>query len=119
MENGSKKIVKRTIANLSSLSIEQAQAIRRILKGEKLVRPEAHFDILNSRAHGHVEAVLLTIRKLGLDKLIATRRCKERDLDIAMIASRILGPESKLALSRSSDDLISRILIRPQFQHQP
>jgi len=96
-----KKIVKRTIANLSSLSIEQAQAIRRILKGEKLVQPEAHFDILNSRAHGHVDAVLVTIRKLGLDKLIATRRCKERDLVIAMIASRILGPESKLALSRS------------------
>jgi transposase len=44
---------------------------------------------------------LLTIRKLGLDKLIASRRCKERDLVIAMIASRILGPESKLALSRS------------------
>ncbi len=95
-----KKIVKRTIANLSSLSTEQAQAIRRILKGEKLVQPEAHFDILTSRAHGHVDAVLLTLRKLGLDKLIASRRCKERDLVIAMIASRILGPESKLALSR-------------------
>ncbi len=96
-----KKIVKRTVANLSSLSIEQAQAIRRILKGEQLVRPEAHFDILSSRAHGHVDAVLLTIRRLGLDKLIASRRCKERDLIIAMIASRILGPESKLSLSRS------------------
>ena len=96
-----KKIVKQTIANLSSLSIEQAQAIRRILKGEKLVQPEAHFDVLNSRAHGHADAVLLTIRRLGLDKLIASRRCKERDLVIAMIASRILGPESKLALSRS------------------
>ena len=98
------KIVKRTIANLSDLSIEQAQAIRRILKNEKLVQPEDHFDILNSRAHGHVEAVLLTIRKLGIDKLIASRRCKERDLVIAMIASRILGPESKLALSRSWDN---------------
>ena len=96
-----KKIVKRTIANLSALSIEQAQAIRRILKNEKLVQPEAHFELLNSRAHGHVQAVLLTLRKLGLDKLIASRRCKERDLVIAMIASRILGPESKLALSRS------------------
>jgi transposase len=96
-----KKIVKRTVANLSSLSIEQAQAIRRILKGEKLVQPEAHFDILSSRAHGHVDAVLLTIRRLGLDKLIASRRCQERDLIIAMITSRILGPESKLALSRS------------------
>lgn len=99
-----KKIVKRTIANLSSLSIEQAHAIRRVLKNEKLVQPQAHFDILSSRAHGHVEAVLLTIRKLGLDKLIATRRCHERDLIITMIASRILGPESKLALSRSWDN---------------
>jgi len=96
-----KKIVKQTIANLSSLSIEQAQAIRRILKGEKLVQPEAHFTLLGSRAHGHVDAVLLTIRRLGLDKLIASRRCKERDLVVAMIASRIMGPESKLALSRS------------------
>ena len=94
------KIVKRTIANLSGLSIDQAQAIRRILKGEKLVQPEAHFDIVNSRAHGQVDAVLLVIRKLGLDKLIASRRCKDRDLVIAMIASRILGPQSKLALSR-------------------
>ena len=96
-----KKIVKRTLANLSDLSIEQARAIRRILKGEKLVQPETHFDILSSRAHGHVDAVLLTIRRLGLDKLIASRRCKERDLIIAMIVSRILGPQSKLALSRS------------------
>lgn len=95
-----KKIVKRTIANLSSLSIDQAQAIRRILKGEKLIQPEAYFDILNSRAHGHVDAVLVTIRTLGLDKLLGSRRCKERDLVIAMIASRIVGPQSKLALSR-------------------
>ncbi|MEA3292683.1 MAG: IS1634 family transposase, partial [Pseudomonadota bacterium] len=95
-----KKIVKRTLANLSSLSIEQAHAIRRILKGEQLVRPEAHFDILRSRAHGQVEAVLLTIRRLGLDKLIASRRGKERDRVLAMIASRILCPQSKLALSR-------------------
>ncbi|MBM1003863.1 MAG: hypothetical protein N839_0015825, partial [Desulfofustis sp. PB-SRB1] len=35
-----KKIVKQTIANLSSLSLEQAHAIRQILKGEQLVRPE-------------------------------------------------------------------------------
>ena len=94
------KIIKRTLANLSSLSIDQAQAIRRVLKGEKLVQPEKHFTILNSRAHGHAEAVLLTIRRLGLDKLIFSRRCKERDLVIAMIASRIVCPQSKLALTR-------------------
>ena len=55
---------------------------------------------MRSRAHGHAEAVLLTIRRLGLDKLIFSRRCKERDLVIAMIASRILCPQSKLAFTR-------------------
>jgi len=98
------KIVKRTLANLSSLSIDQAQAIRRILKGEKLVQPEEHFTVLSSRPHGHAEAVLLTIRRLGLDKLIFSRRCKERDLVIAMIASRIICPQSKLALTRDLEN---------------
>jgi transposase len=95
-----KKIVKRTLANLSSLSIAQAESIRRILKGEKLVKPEEYFDILRSPAHGHVDAVLVTIRRLGLDKIIGSRRSKERDLVVAMIASRILCPQSKLALTR-------------------
>lgn len=96
-----KKTIKRTIANLSSLSIAQAESIRRILKGEKLVNPEDYFDILRSPAHGHVDAVLITIRRLGLDKLIGSRRSKERDLVVAMIASRILCPQSKLALTRN------------------
>ena len=55
------KIIKRTLANLSKLSINQAQAIRSILKGEELVRPEEHFTILNSRSHSHAEAVMITI----------------------------------------------------------
>ena len=98
------KIIKRTLANLSSLSVDQAQAIRRILKGEKLVQPEEHFTILRSRSHGHAESVLLTIRRLGLGELIASRRCSERDLVIAMIASRILCPQSKLALTRDLEN---------------
>ena len=98
------KIIKRTLANLSSLSLDQAQAIRKILKGKKLVQPEKHFTILSSRAHGHAEAVLLTIRRLGLDKLIFSRRCKERDLVIAMIGSRILCPQSKLAFTRDLEN---------------
>ncbi len=96
-----KKIIKRTIANLSSLSIEQAQLVRRVLKGESLVAPEACFDIVNSKAHGDVDAVLLTMRKLGFDHLIGSRSSKERNLVVAMVASRILNPESKLAFSRS------------------
>ena len=95
------KIMKRTLANLSSLSIEQAQQFRLILKGKTLVEAESHFEIIQSLPHGHVEAVLTVMRRLGLARLIHHRRCKERDLIMALIASRILNPESKLALSRS------------------
>ncbi len=96
-----KKIVKRTIANLSSLSLKQAQLIRQVLKGQSLVAPEACFDIVNSKAHGGVDAVLLAMRKLGFNNLLGSRRCTERDLVVAMVASRILHRESKLAFSRS------------------
>ncbi len=95
------KIIKRTLANLSSLSIEQAQQFRLILKGKTLVEAESHFEIIQSQPHGHVEAVLAAMKRLGLARLICHRRCKERDLIMALIASRILNPDSKLALSRS------------------
>ncbi len=51
---------KRTLANLSKLPMEQVDAIRRILKGDKLVSVEDAFEIVEngSRHHGHVEAVL-------------------------------------------------------------
>ena len=95
------KIIKRTLANLSRLTIEQAQQFRLILKGKTLVEAQAYYEIIQSQPHGHVEAVLVTMKRLGLARLIHHRRCHERDLIMALIASRILHPESKLALSRS------------------
>ena len=99
-----KKIVKKTIANLSSLSIEQAQAIRMVLKRESLVRPEDHFDIVGSKAHGHIAACLAAIKRLKVEQLIGSRRSRERDLVIAMLVSRIVDPESKLALTRNFEN---------------
>ena len=52
-----KHVRKRTLANLSSLPIEQIEAIRRILKGERLGPIEDGLEVVRSRAHGHVEAV--------------------------------------------------------------
>ena len=95
------KIIKRTLANLSSLTIEQAQQFRLILKGKTLVEAQSHYEIIQSQPHGHVEAVLTAMKRLGLARLIHHRRCDERDLIMALIASRILNPQSKLALSRS------------------
>src|ERR1035441_10352423 len=50
--------------------------------------------------HGHVEAILMAMRKLGLDSLLATKHCRERDLVMAMIAARLVHPCSKLAATR-------------------
>jgi transposase len=42
----------------------------------------------------------MAMRKLGLDSLVAAKRCRERDLVMAMIAARLLHPCSKLAATR-------------------
>ena len=95
-----KKIRKRTVANLSQWPSEKVEALRRLLKDEPIVAAQEAFVIEQSITHGHVEAVLGTIKKLGLDDLIASRRSRERDLVVAMIAERLLHPCSKLATTR-------------------
>jgi hypothetical protein len=101
-----KRIKKRTIANLSALTLDQAEAIRLVLKGEGLA-PAAGggLECLRSLPHGHVEAVLTAMRRLGFDKLIDGKPSRERDLVAAMVAGRIIAPEaSKLALTQSWAD---------------
>ena len=94
------KVRKRTLANLSALSSEQVDAIRRTLKGETLVPAAELFEIVHSRHHGHVQAVRAAMKRLGFESLIASRPCRERDLIVAMVAARILEPASKLATTR-------------------
>lgn len=94
------KVRKRTLANLSALSAEQVDAIRRILKGERLVAVAELFEIVRSRHHGHVQAVRVAMKQLGFESLIASRPCRERDLILAMVIARILEPASKLATTR-------------------
>jgi len=95
-----KKVKRRTVANLTNWPEEKVEALRRVLKGERVVAPKEDFHIERSLAHGHVEAVLGTIRKIGLDTVIASKRSRERDLVIAMLAERLLHPSSKLATTR-------------------
>ncbi len=94
-----KKVRKRTLGNISKLPMEQVDAIRRILKGEKLISPEDVFEIIEdgSPAHGHVDAVLTAMKRLGFSKLLSSRGCHQRDIVMAMVAARILSPKSKIA----------------------
>jgi hypothetical protein len=94
------KIRKRTLANLSHWSAEKVESLRRLLRGDQLVSPQDAFVITASRPHGHVEAVLGTMRKLGIPALIASKPSRERDLVLAMVAERIVRPCSKLATTR-------------------
>jgi hypothetical protein len=94
-----KKVGKRTLANLSSLPIEQIEMIRRVLKGERLGPVEDGLECIASKHHGHVEAVRTAMRQLGFDRLVDAKPSRERDLVVAMVAGRIIAPEaSKLGL---------------------
>ena len=94
------RVRKRTLANLTSLPMDQVQAIRSILKGERLVRAETLFEVSASRHHGHVQAVRSAMKQLGFESLIASRASQERNLVLAMVAARVLEPDSKLATTR-------------------
>lgn len=95
-----KKTHKRTLANLSDWPAFKIESLRRLLRDELLVSPSDLFETEKTLPHGHVEAVLRVIRKLGLEALISAKRCRERDLVVAMIAERLIHPCSKLATTR-------------------
>jgi hypothetical protein len=90
-----------TLGNLSRLPATTIEMIRRAVRGDVLVPPGEAFEVTRSRPHGHVAAVVGTVRKLGLPALLAPQRGRERDLVEAMLAARVLDPCSKLATARA------------------
>ena len=98
------KVKHETLGNLSDLPVHVIDLISRSLKGEAFVPASEAFRTLRSLPHGHVEAILTMIRRLGLDDLIASRPSRQRDLVLAMIAERLLFPCSKLATTRNWHD---------------
>ncbi len=95
------KVRKRTLANLSKWPSQLIEGLRVLLRGGSAVAQfQDCFEIVRSTPHGHVAAVLATLRRLKLDRLIASRRSPERDRVVAMIVARILTPASKLATAR-------------------
>lgn len=95
-----KRTLKKTLANMTDWPEELVDTIRLALRGETMAPKGKLFSVERSIPHGHVQAALGTIRKLGVDNLIASRACRERDLVVAMIAQRIIEPCSKLATTR-------------------
>jgi transposase len=95
-----KAVKHETLGNLSHLPERLIDIVRRSLLGEQFASIGERFRILRSLPHGHVQAVLGMIAKLGLDNFLAAKPSRQRNLVIAMIAERVLFPASKLATTR-------------------
>jgi hypothetical protein len=98
------KVKKETVGNLSHLPEPLIDLIRRYLKGEQFAGVDELFDIDRSLPHGHVAAVLGTLRGIALDNLLGKSPSRERTLCVAMIVARVLDPCSKLATCRGFDE---------------
>jgi len=96
------KVKSRTLANLSKLPAEAIEVLQRTLKGEHLVSIDELFEVVadGSPAHGNVEAVMIAMGKLGFAGLLCSRPSRQRDLVVAMVAARLLEPQSKIATTR-------------------
>ena len=103
------KVKKRTLLNLSDWPHERIAGFKALLKGGTVIpQDQDAITIIRSLPHGHVEAVLGTARKIGLDRWLGPKpapaeaggnRC--RDLILALVVSRIVDRGSKLAAARA------------------
>jgi Transposase DDE domain len=94
------KVKNRTLANLSSWPEAKVEALSRALKGLPPAGLEGMVEVARSLPHGHVAAVLGTLRQLGLEELIAPEPSRQRDLVTAMAVAQVIAPDSKLAIAR-------------------
>jgi transposase len=94
-------VKKETIANLSHLPDEVIGLIRGALRGQRFVAAEEAARVERSVPAGHVEAALSMARKLELSRLLDRSPSRERQLALALIVSRLLSPQSKLATARA------------------
>src|SRR3984893_10327906 len=96
-------VKKRTLLNLSDWPHERIAGFKALLKGGTVIPQDRDaITIIRSLPHGHVDAVLGTARKIGLDRLPGPKpapaqaggnRC--RGLILALVRSRTPYPGSK------------------------
>ena len=94
------KVRNETLGNLSHLPDELIEVIRRSLRGERFVSAEQAFDVVGSQAHGHVLAVRTAMQQLGFAAVLDAQPSRQRDVVLAMVAARVLAPQTKLATTR-------------------
>jgi Transposase DDE domain len=94
------KVKTRTLANLTHWPDRKVEALRRVLRGETVIAAAERVEIERSLPHGHVAAVLGTLRRIGLDRLVPRRPERLAKLALALIVARVIEPAAKLATAR-------------------
>ena len=97
------KIVKKTLANLSGLPEEIITVVGFAISGKSMTPADSIFKIIRNQPHGHVEAILGVMKKLELDSILSSTPCRQRNLSLALIASRLISPSSKRAAVKLTD----------------
>jgi hypothetical protein len=97
------KVKKRTLANLSDWPAHKIEALKAVLRGSSVATQALAdaFEVARSLPHGHVAAVVGSVRRLGLETILASHHSRQRDICLAMIAARVIAPQSKLGLVRA------------------
>src|SRR3954452_10232582 len=85
-----------TLANLSALPPEAIAAVKAVLAGQCLAPVDAVATVVRSRPHGHLAAVAVMAKKLGMPALLGPA-CRSRQVALALILARAVAPASKLA----------------------
>jgi hypothetical protein len=93
------KIRHETLGNVSALPTAALEALRASLAGETLVVAGSGFELTRALSHGHLAAVSVMAKTLGLAESLGPP-CKERDIAYALILARVVHPRPKLATTK-------------------
>ncbi len=106
------RVKNRTLANLSKWSSEKIEALRAVLRGDRLVPAGEGLEIVRALPYGHVAAALGIARRIGLDRLVSGPQ-RKRDLALALIVARLIEPAAKLATARALDEATASTALGP------
>jgi Transposase DDE domain len=95
------RVKSRTLQNLSDWPEAKIEALQLVLRDEAVGPLSSACMIERSLPHGHVAAVLASLRTSGLQGLLPKTPERSGKLALALIAARVLAPAAKLATARA------------------
>ena len=91
------KVKHENVANITHLPTNVIELIRLALRGEPVSPVSESFEIIASHHHGHIQAVLTAMKRLGMAELLSSRAGRERDLVLAMVVASLDNSQAPAA----------------------